>query len=42
VAVKREPGRVKLKNLTVRSCCQGTAGEDIAGWKRLNGCCGDL
>jgi hypothetical protein len=26
----------------VRSRCQGTAGEDTAGWKRLSGCCGDL
>jgi hypothetical protein len=25
----------------VRSRCQGTAGEDTAGWK-LSGCCGDL
>jgi hypothetical protein len=36
-----EPERVKLKNLPVRSRCQGTH-EDMAGWKRLRGCCGDL
>jgi hypothetical protein len=27
---------------TVRSLCQGTAGEDIAGWIKLSGCCGEL
>jgi hypothetical protein len=27
---------------TVRSCCQGTAGENTAGWKILSGCCGDM
>jgi hypothetical protein len=27
---------------SVRSHCQGTAGEDIVGWKRLSGFCGDL
>jgi hypothetical protein len=26
----------------VRSLCQGMASEDIAGWKKLSGCCGDL
>jgi hypothetical protein len=26
----------------VTSHCQGTAGEDIAVWKRLGGCCADL
>jgi hypothetical protein len=41
-AVKREPEHVKLKISTVRSRCQGTAGEDIASWKRLRECCGDL
>jgi hypothetical protein len=42
-AVKIEPERVKLKIIsTVRSRCQGTAGEDTAGWKRLSGRCSDL
>jgi hypothetical protein len=27
-AVKIEPDRVKLRNFTIRSRCQGTAGED--------------
>jgi hypothetical protein len=27
---------------TVRSCCQGRAGEDTACWEMLSGCCGDL
>jgi hypothetical protein len=27
---------------TARSRCQGTAGEDTAGWKKLSGCCGNL
>jgi hypothetical protein len=34
--------RVKLKNVHVRSRCQGAAGEDTAGWKRLSVCCGGL
>jgi hypothetical protein len=34
-----EPERVKLKNLHVRSRCQGMASEDIAGWRKLSGCC---
>jgi hypothetical protein len=37
-----EPERVKLKNLHVISRCQETAGEDVAGWKRLSEYCGDL
>jgi hypothetical protein len=42
-AVKIEPERLKVKKIfTVRSCCQGMAGKDTAGWKRRNGCCGDL
>jgi hypothetical protein len=35
-AVKIEPERVKLRMFCVRSRCQGTAGEDTAGWKRLS------
>jgi hypothetical protein len=36
--VKRRPERVKLKNLHFfRDRCQGTAGEDAAGWKSLAG-----
>jgi hypothetical protein len=27
---------------TVRSRCQEMTGEDISGYKRLSGCCGDL
>jgi hypothetical protein len=42
-AVKIRPERLKLKNLCiVRGRCQGTTGEDTAGWKTLSGCCGDL
>jgi hypothetical protein len=40
--VKIERERVKLKKISVGSRCQGTAGEDTAGWKRLSGCCSDL
>jgi hypothetical protein len=32
-AVKKGPERVKLMNVH-RCCCQGTAGEDTAGWKK--------
>jgi hypothetical protein len=39
-AVKIEPERVKLRISCVRSHCQGTAGEDTAGWRRLINCFG--
>jgi hypothetical protein len=34
-AVKRGPDRMKLKDLHVKIRCQGTPGENTAGWKSL-------
>jgi hypothetical protein len=36
--LKIGPELVKLKNLQCTSRCQGMAGKDTAGWKRLRGC----
>jgi hypothetical protein len=37
-----EPERMKRRASTVRNLCQGAAGDNIAGWKRLSGCCADF